>query len=302
MIEFPLFELPNELLVRIFGFLDFDSFILMKSTCQLAKKVAEKNLRLMPKKEVQDLIVNYDCPSAQYWNCEQPIATITAFCGENSKTFTLSSEDDLMFYLYNLKVTRKLIIDVFNHSFTRHFALGPQVENAVIVELSNITVLTQMSKILSLFGRLKKCNQLRFDGKCFLNGKLSILLDQMDYCFSVCLNHRCRLEFDDECLKVISSKSTPSTSTLIVFAPESPAVISLPALIIFLRSTYFSQNSSITLSRVVGLRHNLITEFFPLIHLENSAAVHYDFQATITLSEGISVRLQICRLQAPSQR
>uniref|UniRef100_A0AC35FR17 F-box domain-containing protein n=1 Tax=Panagrolaimus sp. PS1159 TaxID=55785 RepID=A0AC35FR17_9BILA len=150
---FPLITLPSELLVQIFGLLDFKSFISMKSTCQVAKNVGENNN------------------------------------GKNGKhhlsTFTFGSDENLKRYLSNLKVTKRLFIDEYNESYANHFNVGPLVENVEIVELSNIKKSISSSNILPLFKSLKKCNQFKLEGGRLVDGKLSILLEEMNFCFSL---------------------------------------------------------------------------------------------------------------------
>uniref|UniRef100_A0A914QE50 Uncharacterized protein n=1 Tax=Panagrolaimus davidi TaxID=227884 RepID=A0A914QE50_9BILA len=109
----------------------------------------------------------------------------------------------------------------------------------------------------------------------------------------------CNLEIDDECLQIISFKSTLLNQTLQIYAPDLPSSITLSALITFLQTTHFSQNASISLSRVYGSRHDLIIAFSPLIQLEDSDATIYDFKAIINVFES-TIRLNICNLEAPS--
>lgn len=109
------------------------------------------------------------------------------------------------------------------------------------------------------------------------------------------------IPFTDACLKMISSKSTPSTPTLNIFAPTSPETISLSTLTEFLQTTHFSTNASVTLSRVAATRHQLITQLHLSTQLGVSHQAYYEFQAVYEspLGEGNVVRLHICHLQTP---
>uniref|UniRef100_A0AC34G6H9 Uncharacterized protein n=1 Tax=Panagrolaimus sp. ES5 TaxID=591445 RepID=A0AC34G6H9_9BILA len=123
----------------------------------------------------------------------------------------------------------------------------------------------------------------------------------MDYCHSVLFCDESNLEIDDECLRIISSKSAPSTPLLQLYAPDTFSSISLPALVEFIRSTNFLRNASIFLSRVYGSRHKLITSFSPLIQPLDSEESLYDFQAIINVTEDVCVRLNIYNLEASAQ-
>uniref|UniRef100_A0A914YCV3 F-box domain-containing protein n=1 Tax=Panagrolaimus superbus TaxID=310955 RepID=A0A914YCV3_9BILA len=291
---FPLLNLPNELLVKIFGLLEFDDFISMKSTCKVAKNVAEKNVKFMPKKEKDSMRIYFGF--RRIGNC----LTIVETCLDGKKkTLTFGSDENLMLYLSNLKIINRFFIDAYNPSFISHFTIGSLIENVEILNLSNIKIPMSATEILPLFKACKKLNHFCLESGSLINGKLLTLVDQMNYCYSVRCHGESNLEIDNECLQIISSKSTELTPVLQIFVPEIPSSITLTALVEFLRSTIFLQNSSISLSRVIGTRHELISSFFPLIRLLHFEATLYDFEAMISVSEDVYIRLNICNFQAP---